>query len=210
MSGQQINLYHPIFRREVKLFSAATMARAWAMLVAVALLVYAFDAWQTYDFASALRNAVQDHTLATQRLASAYRVFGIAHARAERAALTKRVRTLRHLKRFLRESRRAKAGPAPVLEALSASVIPGLWVTHFSLDRGRKALLLAGHSERPALVPVFLARLVAGPTLSGYRFRHLTITRGRTHGRYLLYVNFVARTAASRKPAAAKGLHHGH
>ncbi len=208
MIQQQINLYHPIFRREQKLFTATTMLRAWAALLILALLVTVFDAWQTQDLGQALRNSTATLQAAQARLDSAYSVFGIGRAQNELLTLKRREQALRRLSQFLRESRRAQIGPAPVLLAVSASVVPGLWVTHFSLERKKKALILTGHSEHPSLVPIFLHRLVSLPTLVGYRFHGLAVVRKKIHKRYLPYVNFTATTvaattgSANRPPAA--------
>lgn len=200
MTQQQINLYHPIFRREQKLFSANTMVRAWAALLVLALLATGFDAWQTHDLAQALRNSTDTLKAAQARLDSAYSVFGVGRAQNELAALKRRERTLSRLSQFLRESRRAQVGPAPVLLAIGASVVPDLWVTHFSLDRKKKALILKGHSVHPSLVPVFLHRLVSQPTLAGYRFHGLSVRRRKMHHRYLSYVNFTATTVSLTRP----------
>ena len=211
MISQQINLYHPIFRREPKLFSAGVMLRAWLALVALGLVAAAFDAWQVESLSGALANARQTERAAVARLASADSVFGVGRARARLAALKRREQTLNGLGRFLRQSRRAEIGPAPVLVAMSRGVLPGLWITRFSLDRRQRALQLAGHSLRPALVPLFLHRVVAGPSLAGYRFRGLVITRARIAGRYRPYVDFTASTTSTAAkahapaPAAAKG-----
>ncbi len=224
MTQQQINLYHPIFRREQKLFSANTMVRAWAALLMLALLVFGFDAWQTHDLGEALRNSTATLKAARARLDSAYSIFGVGRAQNEVTALKRREQTLSHLSQFLRESRRAQVGPAPVLLAVSASVVPGLWVTRFSLERKAKALILKGHSVHPSLVPVFLHRLVSQATLAGYRFHGLSVTRQKMHHRYLSYVNFTATTVSSRRLAKGhratspqsgaqgpgKGHRHGH
>ena len=201
MIQQQINLYHPIFRREQKLFSANTMVRAWAALLVLALLATGFDAWQTHDLAQALRNSTDTLKAAQARLDSAYSVFGVGRAQNELVALKRREHTLSRLSQFLRQSRRAQVGPAPVLLAVSASVVPDLWVTHFSLERKKKALILRGHSVHPSLVPVFLHRLVSQPTLAGYRFHGLSVTRRKIHRRYLSYVNFTATTVPLTHPA---------
>ncbi len=204
MSAQQINLYHPIFRREQKLFSAVTMMRAWFALLAVGVAAAAFDAWQVHGLAGALANAQRTEQAAQAQLVSAEHIFGVGHARAQLAALEARERALKGVARFLRESRRAEVGPAPVLLAMSDAIVPGVWITRFSLDRKRHALILAGHSMRPAQVPLFLHRLVARPTLVGYRFRTFAITRPRHAAHYRPYVDFTASTAASKSKAAMK------
>ena len=204
MSAQQINLYHPIFRREQKLFSAATMARAWLALLAVGLAAAGFDAWQVRGLAGALANARQDEVGAHARLASAERLFGVGRAQVRLKALEAREQALKGLARFLRESRRAEVGPAPVLVAMSDAILPGVWITSFSLDRKRHALTLAGHSTRPAQVPLFLHRLVARPTLAGYRFQTFAITRPVVAKRFGPYVDFTASTAAPKSSAAVK------
>ena len=216
MTHQQINLYHPIFRREQKLFSAATMLRAWVALLAVAFLITGFDAWQTHDLAQALHSAVGNQKAAQAQLKSAYSMFGVGRARAQLATLKKREQALRRLSQFLRESRRAQIGPAPVLLDVSTSVLPGLWVTHFSLERKKRALVLDGHSEHPSRIPSFLHRLVSQPTLTGYRFHGLTITRTKNHHRYKPYVDFTATTVpvnpATTRPKNGDGggAVHGH
>ncbi len=204
MSAQQINLYHPIFRREHKLFSAATMARAWLALLAVGLAAAGFDAWQVRGLAGALANARQDEVAAHMRLASSERLFGTGRAQARLKALEARDQALKGLARFLRESRRAEVGPAPVLLAMGDAVLPGVWITSFSLDRKRHALMLTGHSTRPAQVPLFLHRLVARPTLAGYRFQTFAITRPRVDARYRPYVDFTASTAVPKSAMPAK------
>ncbi len=201
MTHQQINLYHPIFRREPKLFSASIMLRAWLALLAVGVVAAGFDAWQVQDLAGTLASARQNERAAQARLAAADSVFGVGRARVRLAALKHRARTLKGLARFLRESRRAEVGPAPVLLAMSRGVLPGLWITGFSLDRRHRALAITGHSLRPALVPLFLHRIVAGPSLAGYRFQGLAITRARIAGHYRPYVDFNASTAAAAKDA---------
>lgn len=203
MSPQQINLYHPIFRREPKLFSAGIMLRAWLALVAVGLIATVFDVWQVESLSGALANARQTEQMAAGRLTSAESVFGGGRARAQLAALQHREQALKGLARFLRQSRRAEVGPAPVLVAMSRGVLPGLWITRFSLDRRHGALTLAGHSLRPALVPLFLHRVVAGPSLRGYRFRGLVITRAHVAGRYRPYVDFTASTSRAAPKAHA-------
>ncbi|MHB1566400.1 MAG: hypothetical protein ACYCXG_06745 [Acidiferrobacter sp.] len=201
MSIQQINLYHPIFRREQKLFTFMTMLQGLAGVVVVALLVYGYDLWQTNSLADALGSAQQMQQQTKARLASAEQMFGVGHAKGEIAALTKREQVLGRLSRLLRESRRAQAGPAPVLTAISVSVVPGLWMTHFLLDRRHRRLVLQGHSERPSLVPIFLHRLVSAPTLIGYRFHRVVVTRPTVAGHYRPYVTFMATTAPAAHPA---------
>lgn len=211
MSVQQINLYHPIFRREQKLFTFVTMLQALAGLIIVALLVYGYDLWQTDSLAAALRNAQQMQRQTEARLTSADQMFGIGRAKGAIAVLAKRKQVLDKLSRLLRESRRAQAGPAPVLTAISRSVVPGLWMTRFLLDRRQRRLVLQGHSERPSLVPVFLHRLVGMPTLKGYRFHRVVVTRRMIAGHYRPYITFKATTApvarSSPRASRARGPH---
>ena len=93
MISQQINLYHPIFRREPKLFSAGVMLRAWLALLAVGLLAAGFDAWQVASLSGALAAARQTEQIAKARLTSADRVFGLGRAHAQLSALKRRART---------------------------------------------------------------------------------------------------------------------
>jgi len=211
MMTQQINLYHPIFRREQKLFSAITMVRIWFALLAVALLVTLFDAWQTRHMTAALKDALGNKRAAQARLQDADRLFGVEQARAKLTALEGREQALARLSRFVRESRRARVGPAPLFGAVATAIKPGLWVTHFLLDRKTRTLVLAGHSVYPALVPLFLKDLVATPALAGYRFRDIAITRVKLRGTYKSYVDFTASTNAPAarvsqpEPGLAKG-----
>ena len=46
MIQQQINLYHPIFRKQEKKFSAKAMFQAGAVVVGGIVIMYAYSAWQ--------------------------------------------------------------------------------------------------------------------------------------------------------------------
>lgn len=205
MSLQQINLYHPIFRREKKLFSAETMLQIVAVLVVAILLVYAFDLWQTRSLIDALSNVERVQQESASRLVDAPHILRVRRLRAHIAALRTRKQILIALQTLLTTSRETRGGDAPLLVHVGRSVVPGLWITEFTFDRTKNRLVLVGKSENPSLVPIFLDRVVRCPLLKGFAFQHLVVARPVQHGVYKGYVTFRATTADRASVGGAHG-----
>lgn len=68
MIQQQVNLYHPIFRKQEKKFSARAMGQAVLVIVAGVVLMYGYAVWQTGSLRGQLAQAERDRVAAVERL----------------------------------------------------------------------------------------------------------------------------------------------
>ncbi len=196
MTAQEINLYHPIFRRQPKRFSALAMLEAVAVVLVAGLGLYAFDVWQMRHMQTEMARAQQAQRRADGQLARALPVFGLAPLKARIARLDKEATALERLQKILLQSHKAAQGDGPVLVAVSHSVVPGLWIESLRYDRGQRLLVIRGHSERPSAVPVFLRNMAEQKLWAHITFQGLRVDR-RRHGQgYVPYVAFVASTKA--------------
>ncbi|MDA8391035.1 MAG: hypothetical protein M0Z76_09955 [Gammaproteobacteria bacterium] len=201
MTVQEINLYHPIFRRQPKRFSAAAMLQAVVVLLAAGLLLYGFDFWQMRNLQAELIRARQTQQRADARLSRAASLFGLGPLQARIVKLKRHADALRHLQTILLQSHKAAQGDGPVMLALGRSVVPGLWIGSVHFDRARRLLVIHGHSERPSAVPVFLRRLAQERLWTDITFQGLHIDRPRRARRYAPYVAFTASTQPLGRPS---------
>jgi hypothetical protein len=175
--SQQINLYNPIFLRQKKIFSAATMAQALAAILVGAL---AFAGFAAYQVTKLEREARRGEELAKAEEGRLVRVGTEFAARKPDAALAEEVRrSERELK--MREDIFSLlsggglglgadhgGGVSSYLRALARQNLDGLWLTGFELA-GRD-MTLSGRALRAELVPEYLRRLGREPVMQGRQF----------------------------------------
>lgn len=179
--SQQINLYNPIFRKQKKVFSSATMLQAFALIVLVVAVFY---------FAVALQTPVLEiRSAETSRLLKAelerLKAYGAGDSPAERAkAIAERRKGLeaalsansQALAAFEAEGGRVE-GYAEVLRALARVSVDGVWLTRINFARGKGEVSIVGRATRPELVPTYLERLRAEQALRVRDFSRLEVTR---------------------------------
>lgn len=179
---QQVNLYHPIFRREEKKFSAATMLQAGLVVLAGVLLMYGYTLWRT----QALR--AQQQEVHAQYVASLARLNDVSAKLPARRAdprleqdvqdLERRIQAVQVLRTAThRDLFKGSAGYSDTLVALARQSTGGLWLTGVTLSDAGDALVLSGRTQAPELVPGYLQRLSGERTLSGQQFEIFQITR---------------------------------
>jgi hypothetical protein len=64
-----------------------------------------------------------------------------------------------------------------MLRALARVSVEGVWLTRVEFSEGSGELSLAGRAQRADLVPAYLARLRADPSLRKQEFARLDVTR---------------------------------
>ncbi|MHB8415312.1 MAG: PilN domain-containing protein [Acidiferrobacteraceae bacterium] len=186
---QQINLYHPVFRKQQKRFSAVAMAQA-ALLVAVgAALLYSYTAWQVHALSDAVLVARVQRLSAAKQLAQAQAQFGnrgfarrVRRIRREIKART-RVETLLAHGRFGNTT-----GYSAYFEALARGDIPGLWITSFSARGAGTHIEIKGKAMAPDLVPRFVANLGRSTPFAGVDFGQFQIEQSPAPARYIRFV----------------------
>ncbi|MCK7577901.1 MAG: pilus assembly protein PilM [Chromatiales bacterium] len=180
--NQQVNLYFPVFRRQEKQFSAATIPQASLLVLTGIALMYAYAWWRTYALHGQLRDVNAQHTVALARLSDISSKLPMRHPdpRLEREVIDlehriQAVQMIRNVSR--RDLFKGGAGYAETLVALARQSTPGLWLTGITITGASEALVLAGRTHDPELVPGYLQRLSNERTLAGLKFEIFQITR---------------------------------
>lgn len=180
--SQQINLYSPIFRKQSKVFSAATMAQGVLLIVVViGVLVYTMSLQ-----GSLLEIRAGDSGRQLKAELERLKVYGVRESPAERAkALAERRKTLeaslaahaQALQAFESGTLGRTEGHSDLLRALARLSMEGVWLTRIQLAEGSGELSLTGRATRAELVPAYLERLRSEEALRGHTFSQLELTR---------------------------------
>lgn len=209
--NQQINLYHPIFRRQEKKFSARAMLQASAVLILGALLMYGFAWWQVGSYKRQLKQAERDLVTATRQLEDLNRTLGIkpVDARLEQEVrdLEARLAAADQIESVLGSAAFARSvGYSNYFAAFARQALPGLWLTGVTITGAAEQLSLRGRSSAPELVPRYLQKLSNEKTLSGTRFQVFQVARAEKPApNGVHYVEFVVRTAEVEDDSAGAG-----
>lgn len=176
--NQQINLYHPVFRKEQKRFSARAMVEAVGLVLLGVVLLYGYTAWQVRKLAAAVAQTRQEQAAAAKQLAAAEAQFG-GRGYAERLAdLRHTLRTRAHVVALLAGRGFGNVrGYSEYFTALARATVPGLWVTSFRVRGAGQEIELQGRTLAAALVPRYLAALTGSAPFAGTDFRRFQITR---------------------------------
>lgn len=201
--NQQINLYHPIFRRQEKKFSARAMLQASALLLAGTVIMYVFAWWQVGALRSQITQAERAQQAAVKQLEDISHTLGVKapDPRLEQDVreMEARVNASQQIEGVLQQDAFARSvGYSNYFAAFARQIVPGLWLTGVTITGAGEQLLLRGRSTTPELVPRYLQKLSAEKILSGTRFQVFQITRpekvSSTSGPY---VEFVVKTGGA-------------
>lgn len=184
--SQQINLYQPIFRKERIVFSAQTIV--WLSLGLIALLVL-------WSLLIGQRISRLETELERQHEAEQRAVEQVAELQSSMPPdepdplLRNEVERLRERREGLRESLAALERRMPAaevnllarLDALTAEIPDGLWLTGLAMADQGQTLTVDGNALEARLVPAWLSELSRVEQFSGMGFRQIRLA-GRPDG----------------------------
>jgi Tfp pilus assembly protein PilN len=209
--SQQVNLYHPIFRKQEKKFSALTMMQA-ALLVLVAIaLMYVYAVWQVRALRHQAGQVEQQYRAVSQQFEEMSRQLAARQVNPrytkEVARLEGRIQAVQTIRELARHDYFFGGnGYSDYFIAFARQGVPGLWLTGFTVTGAGEQLALEGRTETPELVPQFLQKLSAEKLLSGTEFDAFQMTRPENTERkgFAGYVDFSVRTrdANAARPEA--------
>ena len=150
--NQQINLYHPIFRRQEKKFSARAMLQASALLLAGTVIMYAFAWWQVGALRSQITQAERAQQAAVKQLEDISHTLGVKapDPRLEQDVreLEARVNASQQIEEVLQQDAFARSvGYSNYFAAFARQIVPGLWLTGVTITGAGEQLLLRGRSS---------------------------------------------------------------
>jgi hypothetical protein len=212
--NQQVNLYHPIFRKQEKKFSAATMLQAGLIVLTGIVLMYGYAAWRTYALRAQQQEINAQYVAALARLndVSAKLPMRRAGPRLEQEVrdLERRIEAVQAIRNVARRDLfKGGAGYSDTLMALARQSTAGLWITGLTLGGADDSVVLAGRTHSPELVPGYLQRLANEKTLAGQQFEIFQMTRpvripadANKHTDAVLesYIDFEVRSKPVEKP----------
>lgn len=205
---QQINLYHPIFRKQEKKFSSVAMVQGGAILVAGIIAIYLVMWWQVHTMRSDV--AQMDRTLATanKRLTEVTQklVPGAAQGvtfEEQVAQLEKKIASRQRVSDVLNRGLFSNTtGYSNFFVAFARQHVPGIWLTGFDITGAGENMRLEGRTTDPAQVARYVQRLAAEEILVGKEFQVFVMSRPeKKEGQAAepSYINFMFRTSASKE-----------
>ena len=198
---QQINLYHPIFRKQEKKFSALTMLQATGLILVSIALMYIYSAWQVRSLRSQAAQVDAQHSAMLRQLDDMSRLMAGRQVNPRYAKEVERLEGRILAVQSVRELARhdyffGGNGYSSYFIAFARQSVPGLWLTGFTVTGAGEQLALEGRTEIPELVPEYLQKLSAEKLLSGTEFDAFQITRPENVNRigFANYIDFSVRT----------------
>ncbi len=203
--NQQVNLYHPVFRRQEKKFSAKAMLQAGVVVLVGIALLYAYSWWRVAELRVQARDIDQQQAAAVKRLADISSKFPprvpdpVLAAEVQR--LQQRVAASAHASEILKHNTFGSTGGySGYLIALARQHVPGLWLTGFSISGAGEIVTLEGRSTLPDLVPRYLQKLSTETVLAGTDFQVFRLDRPERDskkGGLEPYFEFVIKTSGA-------------
>lgn len=199
--SQQVNLYHPIFRKQEKKFSALTMLQATLLVLAAIVLMYVFSVWQVRSLQSQAAQIEQQYRAVSDEFSDINQQLSARQLSPFYAAEITRLEGRIQAAQTIRELARhdyffGGNGYSDFFIAFARQAVSGLWLTGFTVTGAGEQLALEGRTETPTLVPVFLQKLSAEKLLIGTEFDAFQITRPENADRkgFANYIDFSVRT----------------
>ena len=199
--SQQINLYHPVFRKQEKKFSALTMLQASALVMAGIVLMYGYATWQVRSLRHQAGQIDAQFSAVTRerddlgRQIAARQVNPLYAKEVER--LEGRIQAVQHIRELARRDYFFGGdGYSKYFIAFARQGVSGLWLTGFTVTGAGEQIALQGRTEFPELVPQYLQKLSSEQLLAGTSFDAFQITRPENVSRKGTagYVDFSVRT----------------
>jgi len=176
--SQQINLFNPVFLQQQKHFSLVTMLQALGAIVLGSALIYGYAQYQVHQLElqsveTARRYADEQARLV--RYAAAYspqqasRLLEreVKEAEAQVTAQQELINTLKS------GAIGNTSGYSEYMRALARQVVPGLWLTGFTITGDAAQMTLSGGVTRPGLLPAYVRRLNHEGIMRGKSFASL-------------------------------------
>lgn len=199
--SQQVNLYHPIFRKQEKKFSALTMLQAAALVLAGIVLMYGYAAWQVRSLRSQAGQTDNQVRTVTRQLEDVGRQLALRQVNPRHAKeierLEGRIQAVQHIRELARRDYFFGGdGYSKYFIAFARQSVSGLWLTGFTVAGAGEQIALEGRTETPELVPRYLQKLSSEQLLAGTEFDSFQMTRPDNAGHKGLagHVNFSVRT----------------
>ena len=177
--SQQINLYNPIFLKQKKIFSTATMLQGLAVILAGAVAFAIYAQYQVQHLSVEVQRAEARLKGDETHLARIGKEFVAKEKSADLEAQIKRAELELQLRQqavglLSGGAQGDRSGVSRYLRALARQTLSGLWLTGFELEG--EEMSLSGRMLRSDLLPEYLQRLGREPAMQGREFATLSLS----------------------------------
>ena len=199
--SQQINLFDPSFIRQRKQFSLAAILQGLGLIVVGAAGMYGYAHYQVRQLE--LQSVENMRRFDGQQLALSKQIADFSPQRSNEALLDE----IKNLEQQAKEQSGLvdalktgglgnSAGYSEYMRAFSRQVVPGLWLTGFSVSGDGTQLVLSGAVTHPDLLPQYIQRLRREAVMQGKNFAALQMQQPKADksGVVPRYVEFVLRS----------------
>ncbi len=177
---QQINLFQPVFRKQHKVFSAATLAQITAAVAFLLLLLLVHASWTLANMKASADNLQQQYSHMQQEISALEDTLRTPDTESldnEIENLQTRIEARSELlERFDDLAIENQNGFYNQFLTLAKQYIPGLWLEGVSVDN-RARIEVRGGTLNAQLVPVYLQQLAKQSELSAMPFETVKMTR---------------------------------
>lgn len=163
---QQINMYQPVFRRQRKIFSAATLAMVVGLATALLLGVYGHARWTLHGLQRTSADLTLNYRTLSTRLVALETASPEVAANEEFALQQERIRARYALLEHIDRLDFTTAGDfGDTFEALARQDATRLWLTGVRLEQDGSSEI-RGSTLDAALVPRYLKLITRQPRLA--------------------------------------------
>lgn len=185
--SQQINLFNPVFMKQRKYFSLLTMLQALGMIVVGSLFFYGYAGYQVGQLEKQAADSAKRYDAEQARLARFSAEFSPQQAgkqlQDEVQQLEKRVGEQSDLIEMLKSGAVGNtSGFSEYMRAFARQVVPGVWLTGFTLVGDAAQISLNGRVTSPELLPVYIQRLSKERIMQGKAFATLQMQQPKAEG----------------------------
>ncbi|BBI98653.1 hypothetical protein FGKAn22_03460 [Ferrigenium kumadai] len=185
--SQQINLFNPVFMKQRKYFSLLTMLQALGLIMAGSLCFYAYANYQVRQLEKQAAESVKGYEAEQARLVRFSAEFSPQLAgkqlQDEVQQMEKHVADQSDLIETLKSGAVGNTtGYSEYLRAFARQVVPGVWLTGFTLIGDASQISLKGGAVSPESLPVYIQRLSKERIMQGKTFATLQMQQPKTDG----------------------------
>lgn len=185
--SQQINLFNPIFLQRKKYFSAVAMLQALGLILLGSALFYGYALYQVRQLSQQSDETAKRYADEQSRLARYAATYSPQQTVRQLEEEVKRAQAQLAVQQEVVETLESGAlgnttGYSEYLRAFARQVVPGLWLTGFTISGDGVRMSLSGGVLDPALVPAYVRRLNREPIMAGKSFASLQMSQPRGEG----------------------------
>ncbi|ADE12821.1 PilN domain-containing protein [Sideroxydans lithotrophicus] len=201
--SQQINLFNPIFMKQKKYFSVATMLQALGLIVLGSTVFYAYAVYQVSQLSKQAEEMSKRYASEQARLANFTNEFSLQRSAQMLDEQLKQLEAQAKSQEAVLAMLKSGAigntqGYSEYMRAFARQSINGLWLTGFDIIGDGTQISLSGAVVNPQLVPSFIQRLGKERVMQGKTFSTLQMQQPKKDGDRAVprYVEFNLRSTA--------------